>query len=124
MDLTQKYHRNREFSIINNAKIRNLTIGVNLLLLIELCVAMFFAAQDPENLTPVFFFSVFLPLLIPTIIGTIIAKRLIIKHKKRRNHAEHPFAPSTFPPARPPERFAFSSCRRWRYRCVTKPCPP
>ncbi len=72
----------REFSIINNAKIRNLTIGVNLLLLIELCVAMFFAAQDPENLTPVFF-SVFLPLLIPTIIGTIIAKRLIIKHEKK-----------------------------------------
>ena len=53
-----------------------------LLLLIELCVAMFFAAQDPENLTPVFF-SVFLPLLIPTIIGTIIAKRLIIKHEKK-----------------------------------------
>lgn len=71
-----------EFSIINNAKVRNLTIGVNLLLLIELCVAMFFAAKDPENLTPVFF-SVFLPLLIPTIIGAIIAKRLIIKREKK-----------------------------------------
>lgn len=72
----------REFSIINNAKIRNLTIGVNLLLLIELCAAMFFAAKDPENLTPVFF-SVFLPLLIPTIIGAIIAKRLIIKRERK-----------------------------------------
>ena len=49
---------------------------VNLLVLAELCVAMYMAANNPEEFTPVFF-KVFFSLLVPTLILGIVSKRLI-----------------------------------------------
>ena len=49
---------------------------VNTLVLAELCVAMYMAAQNPEEFTPVFF-KVFFSLLVPTLILGIISKRFI-----------------------------------------------
>lgn len=63
-------------SITTSLRLRIFALFVNLLVLSELCIAMYFAAQDMDNLTPVFF-KVFFTLLIPTIIGTILVRRFI-----------------------------------------------
>lgn len=55
---------------------RILAIVANVLVLAEVFVAMYFAAQDMDEITPIFF-KVFFSLLIPTIIGIIIARRVI-----------------------------------------------
>lgn len=49
---------------------------VNVLVLVELCIAMYMAAQNPEEFTPVFF-KVFFSLLVPTLIVGIVSKRFI-----------------------------------------------
>jgi hypothetical protein len=49
---------------------------INLLVLTELCVAMYMAAQNPDEFTAVFF-KVFFSLLVPTLILGIYSKRLI-----------------------------------------------
>ena len=51
-------------------------VVINMLVLVELCVAMYMAAQNPEEFTPVFF-KVFFSLLVPTLILAAVSKRFI-----------------------------------------------
>lgn len=67
--------------LTSNLYRRILAIVANVLIIAELFVAMYFAAQDMDEITPVFF-KVFFSLLIPTIIGVIIARRMISKRFK------------------------------------------
>jgi membrane protein CcdC involved in cytochrome C biogenesis len=49
---------------------------INILILAELCISMYFGAKNPDNLTSVFF-KLFFGMLIPTlIISRFIVKRL------------------------------------------------
>ena len=59
---------------------RILTVVVNLLVLAEVFVAMYFAAKDPDTLTPVFF-KVFFSLLLPTVVAAWTARRLISRRE-------------------------------------------
>lgn len=59
---------------------RILTIAVNLLVIGELFVAMYFAAKDPDTLTPVFY-KVFFSLLVPTLVGAWAARRIISRRE-------------------------------------------
>ncbi|MCL2458218.1 MAG: hypothetical protein FWF31_05090 [Desulfobulbus sp.] len=51
---------------------------VNVLVLVELCIAMYMANKTPEEFTPVFF-KTFFSLLVPTLILGVISKRFIPK---------------------------------------------
>jgi hypothetical protein len=51
-----------------------LVIFLNVLVLAELCIAMYMASADPENFTPVFM-KVFFGLLIPTLTAGFYLKR-------------------------------------------------
>ena len=55
---------------------------INILVLVELCVAMYMAAQNPEEFTPIFF-KVFFSLLVPTLILGIVSKRFIRPKEKQ-----------------------------------------
>ena len=55
-------------------------VAVNILVLAELCVAMYMATQDPDEFTPVFF-KVFFSLLGPTLVLAAVGKRLLPKAK-------------------------------------------
>ena len=59
-----------------------LTFIVNILVIAELFVAMYFAAQNRDEITPVFF-KVFFSLLLPTLVISAVAKRLIARRSKR-----------------------------------------
>lgn len=63
-------------SVTSSFALRLLAVAVNVLVLAELCVAMYFGSQDMDNITPIFF-KVFFSLLIPTIVGTIIMRRIL-----------------------------------------------
>ena len=63
-------------SVTSSFALRLLAVAVNILVLAELCVAMYFGSQDMDNITPIFF-KVFFSLLIPTIVGTIIMRRIL-----------------------------------------------
>lgn len=56
---------------------QKMAIGViDILILAELCISMYFAVKNPDNFTLIFF-KYFFGMLIPTlIIGKIIVKRL------------------------------------------------
>jgi hypothetical protein len=56
-------------------------VTVNVLVLAELCVARYMAAQNPEEFTPVFF-KVFFALLVPTLILSAVVKRLMQPKEK------------------------------------------
>ena len=49
---------------------------VNILVLVELCVAMYMAEKNPDEFTPVFF-KVFFSLLVPTLILAAVSKRFV-----------------------------------------------
>lgn len=51
-----------------------LVVVLNLLVLAELCIAMYLAAADPENLTAVFMKS-FFAMLVPTLVIAVIVRR-------------------------------------------------
>jgi len=51
-------------------------VTVNVLVLAELCVAMYMANQNPEEFNSVFF-KVFFALLVPTLILSAVVKRLM-----------------------------------------------
>lgn len=70
-------------SVTSSFALRLLAVAVNVLVLAELCVAMYFGSQDMDNITPIFF-KVFFSLLIPTIVGTIIMRR-ILSARMRKN---------------------------------------
>jgi len=56
---------------------------VNVLVLAELCAAMYQAAQSPDEFTPVFF-RVFFLLLVPTLILAAISKRFVVRRKEKQ----------------------------------------
>lgn len=59
-----------------NIKQKIAIAAIDILILAELCISMYFAVKNPDNFTSVFF-KVFLGMLIPTlIISRIIVKRL------------------------------------------------
>jgi hypothetical protein len=64
-----------DFSLPNLIRI----VTVNVLMLAELCIAMYIANQNPDEFQPVFL-KVFFSLLVPTLILASIAKRLIKRH--------------------------------------------
>ncbi len=51
-----------------------LVIVLNLLVLAEVCIAMYMAAADPDNFTPVFM-KAFFGMLIPTLFAGFYLKR-------------------------------------------------
>jgi hypothetical protein len=51
-------------------------VTVNVLVLTELCIAMYMASQNPEEFTAVFF-KVFFALLVPTLILSSVSKRFM-----------------------------------------------
>jgi hypothetical protein len=57
-------------------------VTVNLLMLVELCVAMYLANENPEEFTAVFF-KVFFSLLVPTLILASVCKRLMRSKAKQ-----------------------------------------
>ncbi len=59
-----------------------LTITVNLLVLAEVFIAMYFAAQNPDEITPIFF-KVLFTLLLPTLVLAFVAKRILARRGKR-----------------------------------------
>ena len=59
-----------------------LTITVNLLVLAEVFIAMYFAAQNPDEITPIFFKTLF-SMLVPTLVLAYVAKRLIVRGMRR-----------------------------------------
>lgn len=70
-------------SVTTSFSLRLVAVAVNILVLAELCVAMYFSTQDMENMTAIFF-KVFFSLLIPTIIGTIILRRILSARIQKR----------------------------------------
>jgi hypothetical protein len=54
-------------------------VAVNVLVLAELCIALYIAGQNPEEFQPVFL-KVFFSLLAPTLILASIIKRLMARH--------------------------------------------
>lgn len=65
-------------SITCSPRMRLFAIAINLMVLTELCIAMYFAAQDQTQLTPVFF-KVFFSLLLPTLVIAFVGRRIIAK---------------------------------------------
>ncbi|MDR2489206.1 MAG: hypothetical protein LBD42_06930 [Desulfovibrio sp.] len=59
-----------------------LTVATNLLVLGEVFIAMYFAAKNPDEITPVFF-KLFFSMLLPTLILAFILKRIITLKGKR-----------------------------------------
>ena len=75
-DEQAKFGEAQAVSVTTNIYQRILALVVNLLLVVQLFVAMYFAAQQPDRFQPEFF-SWFFRMLIPTLIGAFIAKRII-----------------------------------------------
>jgi hypothetical protein len=71
-------HVQMEFSRVHIIRV----VLVNVLVLVELCVAMYFANENPDDFTPVFF-KVFFSLLVPTLILASISKRFIRSKAKK-----------------------------------------
>ena len=59
-----------------------LTITVNVLVLAEVFIAMYFAAQNPDEITPIFFKTLF-SMLVPTLVLAFVAKRIIARRGRR-----------------------------------------
>jgi hypothetical protein len=57
-------------------------VVVNVLVLVELCIAMYMANKNPDEFTPVFF-KVFFSLLMPTLILASISKRFVRRPKAK-----------------------------------------
>lgn len=72
----------RDIDVLHNVKSQILMCVVNLCLIVELCIAMYFAAKNPAELTPIFF-RVFFSMLIPTLICAWIARRIILSKAKK-----------------------------------------
>jgi len=56
--------------------------AINILVLTDLCVAMYMAAQNREEFTPVFF-KVFFSLLVPILVLALVSKRFIRRWEKQ-----------------------------------------
>ena len=59
-----------------------LTIAVNVLVLAEVFIAMYFAAKNPDEITPIFFKTLF-GMLLPTLVLAFVAKRVIARRGRQ-----------------------------------------
>lgn len=71
----------QKVSLSSNPRMRLFAVLINFLVISELCVAMYFAQQTPDRLTPVFF-KVFFSLLVPTLVAAVVGRRLIAKAER------------------------------------------
>lgn len=71
----------QKVSITGSPRLRLFALLINVLVIAELCVAMYFAQQVPEQITPIFF-KVLFSLLVPTIILAAVGRRLIAKAER------------------------------------------
>ncbi len=84
MPTTPNYDSNsdeHEVSIVQSKYGRLLPIVFNIMILAEVCVAMYFAAKQPEKLTEIFL-SIFLTAFVITIISAWIVKYFLNSHQK------------------------------------------
>ena len=65
-------------SITSDPRLRIFSLVINILVVSELFIAMYFAAQDQDRLTPIFF-KVFFSLLIPTLVAAFVGRRLLAR---------------------------------------------
>lgn len=72
----------QKVSLTSSPRLKLFALFINVLVLMELTVAMYFAAQDQDRLTPVFF-KIFFSLLAPTIIVAIAGRRIIARAERR-----------------------------------------
>lgn len=64
-----------------NPRLWALAIGLNCLVLAELCFAMYMAADDPEDFTRTFI-TTFFGMLVPTLLVTFLVRRHLGKKVK------------------------------------------
>lgn len=72
------YGEAQRVSISDDPRLRLFAMGINLLVVIELFIAMYFASQTPDRLTPVFF-TLFFSMLVPTIIAAVVGRRIFAR---------------------------------------------
>lgn len=71
----------QKVSLTSSPRLRMFAILINVLVLTELFVAMYFAQQTPARLTPVFF-KIFFSLLVPTLVVAFVGRRLIARSER------------------------------------------
>lgn len=71
----------QKVSLTSSPRLRLFALLINVLVIGELCVAIYFAQQTPDRLTPVFF-KVFFCLLAPTLVAAVVGRRLIAKAER------------------------------------------
>lgn len=72
------YGQAQRVSLTASPRMRLFAVLINFMVISELFVAMYFANQTPDRLTPVFF-KIFFSLLAPTLVLAIVGRRLIAK---------------------------------------------
>lgn len=68
----------QKVSLTTSPRLRLFAMFINVLVVSELFVAMYFATQTPDRLTPVFF-KIFFSLLLPTLVLAFLGRRHIAK---------------------------------------------
>ena len=59
-----------------------LTAIVNVLVLVEVFIAMYFAAKNPDEITPVFF-KILFSMLLPTLVLAYVVKRILARRGRQ-----------------------------------------
>jgi|GEM_PF-4353614 len=72
----------QKVNLVTSPRMKLFALFINALVLAALTVAMYVAAQNPDQFTPMFF-KVFVSLLVPTIIVAIVGRRLIARAERR-----------------------------------------
>lgn len=67
-------------SLVSDLKMKLFAVFINVLVIVEVFVAMYIAQQTPARLTPVFF-KVFFALLLPTLVIAYVGRRILAKAK-------------------------------------------
>ncbi len=78
---TQAPGAGQRVSLTTSPRLRLFALCINILVLAELFVAMFFASQQPDSLTPVFF-KTFFCMLAPTLVAALVGRRIITKAER------------------------------------------
>lgn len=83
---TQEYEERgmgeaQQVSLTSSPKMKLFALFINILVISELFVAMYFANQTPAQLTPVFF-KIFFSLLLPTLGLAFLGRRIIAKAER------------------------------------------
>lgn len=71
----------QKVSLTSSPRLKLFALFINILVISELFVAMYFANQTPARLTPVFF-KIFFSLLLPTLLLAFAGRRLIAKAER------------------------------------------